>query len=67
MQNYANEKIIFSRRVKQGLKEYGFKPIKTIPNYLNPGWVCWVYYDTPDFQDALSKLVGSHEGRSSHE
>ena len=45
--SYVKTKIIYSLRIHLALKQKGFVPIETMPNYLKEGFVCWVYELTP--------------------
>lgn len=55
-------KIIYSLRLHLALKQKGFMPIETMPNYLREGFVCWVYELTPQLQAELDSLLPTQEG-----
>ena len=69
MQDYsdAKEKVIFSKRLRIELRRRGFEPFMELPHLSHPGWMCWYYDNTPEFQEALSELMGSQKERSPHE
>ena len=52
MQDYldAKEKVIFSRRLRLELRRRGFEPFMEMPHLTHPGWLCWYYDNTPEFQ-----------------
>ena len=60
--SYVKTKIIYSLRIHLALKQKGFVPIETMPNYLKEGFVCWVYELTPALQAVLDSLLPSQEG-----
>ncbi len=40
------------------LKEFGIMPLFETDNKNKPGFKCWVYEDTPEFNTSLGKIVG---------
>lgn len=53
-----NYKTIFSLRVMIALKECGVTPLFETDNRNKPGFKCWIYEDTPEFNASLSKIMG---------
>lgn len=51
-------KTIFSLRVKMALRENGIEPILETDNRDKPGFKCWVYVVTPEFNATMSKIMG---------
>lgn len=58
MTKRRNYKTIFSLRVMIALKEFGITPLFEADNKNKPGFKCWVYEDTPEFNTSLGKIVG---------
>jgi len=63
----AKEKVIFSRRLRLELRRKGFEPFMEMPHLTHPGWLCWYYDNTPEFQAALSEILGCPKERCPHE
>lgn len=55
-------KIIYSKRVMVQLVEAGFIPITTMPNPGHEPMICWIFEITPEFKDALDKILGGQDG-----
>ena len=51
-------KIIYSLRIHVQLQQLGFSYITEMRNLKNPNLNCWVYEDTPAFEEAISKIMG---------
>lgn len=51
-------KIIYSLRVNLALIEAGFMPINVMPNPKFPKYDCWIFEYTPEFEEALNKVLG---------
>ena len=58
MTKRRNYKTIFSLRIMIALKEFGIMPLFETDNKNKPGFKCWVYEDTPEFNTSLGKIVG---------
>lgn len=54
-------KIIYSLRIMLQLVERGFIPIEMMPNPKYPKYNCWVFKDTPEFEEVLSEVLGDGE------
>ena len=50
-------KIVFSKWIAYKLRLKGFKILKTLPNYHQPNLDCWVFEDTPEFEQAFGAIV----------
>ena len=48
--------IIYSLRVMKQLVEWGFFPVKTMPNPVDTKYNCWIFEDTDEFRQRLSTL-----------
>ena len=57
----TNYKTIFSLRVRQELKKYGFEPLLEKDNALKPEFKCWVYERTEEFDNILSIIMNRKE------
>ena len=56
-------KIIFSKKIMLELMQLGFNPVETMPNPTNNRFLCWSFEWTPEFDDALCKVLGGeHRG-----
>lgn len=53
-----NYKTIFSLRVMMALKDDGVKPLFETDNRDKPGFKCWVYEITPEFNASMEKIMG---------
>ena len=53
-----NYKTIFSLRVMMALKDDGMKPLFETDNRDIPGFKCWVYEITPEFNASMKKIMG---------
>ena len=51
-------KIIYSLRIRILLAEMGFQPIVEMDNMLKPPLKCWKYIVTPEFEEALTQIMG---------
>ena len=54
----SKTKIIYSLRIHIQLQQLGFSYITEMRNPKNPNLNCWVYEDTPVFEEAISKIMG---------
>ena len=50
-------KTIFSLRICLELAERGFIPLLSMPNKLKPGYDCWKFKWSPEFQAALDDIM----------
>lgn len=50
-------KKVYSLRIKLKLKELGFEPLLETDNIYKPPLKCWVFLDTPDFEEALGSII----------
>ena len=53
-----NYKTIFSLRVMMALKDDGIEPLFETDNRDMPGFKCWVYEITPEFNASMEKIMG---------
>lgn len=53
----TNVKVIYSLRIHIALKKMGFKYITEMKNPHNSKYNCWIYEETPAFQEAFDKLM----------
>lgn len=53
----TGRKIIYSRRIAIALREQGFKILETQVNKSNPKFDCYIFEATPEFYEALDKLI----------
>jgi hypothetical protein len=51
-------KTIFAIRVMMALKDDGVKPLFETDNRDMPGFKCWVYEITPEFNASMEKIMG---------
>lgn len=57
MPNTNTNKIIYSLRVNIELQKNGFKPILTMENPYKPGFMCWVYETSPEFNNIFDIIM----------
>lgn len=51
-------KTIFSLRIKIELSKRGFEPVLENDNVNKPGFKCWIYEITPEFDECLDEIMG---------
>ena len=51
-------KTIFALRVMMALKDHGVEPLFETDNRDKPGFKCWVYEVTPEFETSLTQIIG---------
>ena len=51
-------KTVFALRVMMALKDYGVEPLFETDNRNMPGFKCWVYEITPQFEASMIKIMG---------
>lgn len=51
-------KVIYARWVCEELLMRGFNYIQSFQNPVKPEFLCWVFEDTEEFQDALTEITG---------
>ena len=57
----TNCKVIYSLQLHIALQQRGFQPEIEMKNPNNTKYNCWVYTNTPDFQNALDELLAEKE------
>lgn len=50
-------KLVYSQRIRCILRDMGFEPIAELDNEYKPGFKCWRYVDTDDFEVAFSNIL----------
>lgn len=57
--NNANDnfKRVYSLRVRIALREKGFEPLFEEENVYKPGFKCWLYLNTPEFNQVFSEIM----------
>lgn len=61
MLNDRNTKIIYSRRIKAELINYGFRPIKSVPNKKKPGFDAWVFERNDAFDEVFDLILRGYD------
>lgn len=54
-------KVIYTLKLASKLIELGYQPITIMPNPKHPQFNCWVFKDTPEFEQALSEVLAHGE------
>lgn len=49
--------VIYTRNVYMGLVRYGFVPVCTAPNPRKPGFVIWLFEDTPELHEYATYVI----------
>lgn len=50
-------KIIYTLRIHIQLQLAGFVPLMEMKNPRNPNFTCWIYENTPEFNDFFEKIL----------
>ena len=61
MLNDRNTKIIYSRRIKAELINYGFRPIKSVPNKKKHGFDAWVFERNDAFDEVFDLILRGYD------
>lgn len=51
-------KTVFSLRLRGALREEGIEPVLEMDNFRKPGFKCWMYERTEEFEQAFERLMG---------